>query len=449
METLAFLDLALAYEDPNPSPNLRFKDTDLRAASSVAMGFIASGIVASTLTYADAARATLYYGSRGSDVAKLQEALGNIPVDGIFGRETLARLKSYQAKKGLMVDGIAGPETLSSLGWSSPSKNSQGQDVGIGKGQDEPEQYGKLHLINDTPYMAIVLLYEPGNEHSSRYAYIPPCYQRTLLDTYSSSWKVSFNQSKKFSIAEKSDRKNNVFEVKLSKLSQEDTQLCEYDDSRDLKAKPVRLDWLDSVARLTDRLRIDEIAKSNFDNLFAAPRVFSRLFSQMPDKEKKTLAGEGQDVEDATNVIIGRLVRQDNVVSDPHPYLYKDVGNKLRMKYIEGELDLNNPYDPDKGINTYLKKWQDDCEKISLDVDLTYELIYKIEYYLEKSIQVEEEITKHLDTINPNPASPTGSAEDTENAEALRSEICKFAQRQHPIFVNSGTQSQRIPKKCI
>lgn len=51
----------------------------------------------------------------GSPVRQLQEAL-HIPVDGTFGPETEAAVRSAQARNGLSVDGVVGPETWSALG---------------------------------------------------------------------------------------------------------------------------------------------------------------------------------------------------------------------------------------------------------------------------------------------------------------------------------------------
>ena len=54
-------------------------------------------------------------GSEGRQVQLLQQALGNIKVDGIFGPETEAAVRSFQASRGLTVDGIVGPLTSAAL----------------------------------------------------------------------------------------------------------------------------------------------------------------------------------------------------------------------------------------------------------------------------------------------------------------------------------------------
>jgi len=69
------------------------------------------------------------YGSRGSEVRTIQEKLkrwgyyaGNI--DGIYGSQTTAAVKSFQRKNGLTVDGIAGTNTLRAMGIYSSSNTS-------------------------------------------------------------------------------------------------------------------------------------------------------------------------------------------------------------------------------------------------------------------------------------------------------------------------------------
>ena len=53
-------------------------------------------------------------GSRGQEVAELQQALG-IDADGVFGAGTRTAIESYQQKNGLLVDGIVGPQTLAAI----------------------------------------------------------------------------------------------------------------------------------------------------------------------------------------------------------------------------------------------------------------------------------------------------------------------------------------------
>jgi hypothetical protein len=68
----------------------------------------------------------LKFNSMGSDVNFLQTKLNsygyNLAVDGIFGKVTLAAVKSYQCKNNLVVDGLVGPLTLAKLNAVVPTK---------------------------------------------------------------------------------------------------------------------------------------------------------------------------------------------------------------------------------------------------------------------------------------------------------------------------------------
>ena len=69
------------------------------------------------------------YGSRGDEVIQIQTKLKrwgyyNGNVDGIYGSQTLAAVKYFQRKNGLVVDGIAGRRTLEAMGIFSSSSGS-------------------------------------------------------------------------------------------------------------------------------------------------------------------------------------------------------------------------------------------------------------------------------------------------------------------------------------
>lgn len=71
------------------------------------------------------------YGSRGSEVSKIQTKLKNWgyytgSVDGIYGSSTLSAVKKFQKKNGLTADGIAGKATLEKMGIFSSSSKSSG-----------------------------------------------------------------------------------------------------------------------------------------------------------------------------------------------------------------------------------------------------------------------------------------------------------------------------------
>lgn len=80
--------------------------------------------VSTVLDDADAQGKTLYWGSSGSDVTKVQTKLKNWgyydgPIDGYYGATTFNAVKSFQAKNGLAVDGVTGSRTWAALGYST------------------------------------------------------------------------------------------------------------------------------------------------------------------------------------------------------------------------------------------------------------------------------------------------------------------------------------------
>ncbi|HEY3865433.1 MAG TPA: peptidoglycan-binding protein [Solirubrobacteraceae bacterium] len=68
-------------------------------------------------------------GSEGRQVQLLQQALGSIKVDGIFGPETEAAVRSFQSSHGLTVDGIVGALTSAALRGSGSALTSDVQST--------------------------------------------------------------------------------------------------------------------------------------------------------------------------------------------------------------------------------------------------------------------------------------------------------------------------------
>jgi peptidoglycan hydrolase-like protein with peptidoglycan-binding domain len=142
METLAYLHLACANEEPSegllyfptaslevhhPSRWQKFSGTAATQLLSVLIGFIILGV-------AQSAMAQLQQGAQGPEVSDLQSRLTaagcyNGPIDGVFGSLTKAGVIQCQRASGLVADGIVGPETLARLGSSgSASLPSLGRD---------------------------------------------------------------------------------------------------------------------------------------------------------------------------------------------------------------------------------------------------------------------------------------------------------------------------------
>jgi peptidoglycan hydrolase-like protein with peptidoglycan-binding domain len=116
METFAFLQVAVTYEDPHPAPELRsLANLHLNESAAAVAGVLAIGVATAVLSPADPAQALMRQGDRGAGVRDLQEQLG-IVADGIYGTNTAQSVRQFQQQTGLQADGIAGPATLSALG---------------------------------------------------------------------------------------------------------------------------------------------------------------------------------------------------------------------------------------------------------------------------------------------------------------------------------------------
>ncbi len=84
----------------------------------------------------EAAQVLSRYGSRSEEVRQIQLRLRDTgfykgSIDGVFGSQTLAAVKAYQADRGLTADGIVGPQTLAKLGLSTGSTGNRSNDLNL------------------------------------------------------------------------------------------------------------------------------------------------------------------------------------------------------------------------------------------------------------------------------------------------------------------------------
>lgn len=121
MESLAYIHAAVAYEDPNPAPELQ---VSLEIPSSVWLGTLSTAVVVSAVGgVAPEAQAVVRFGDTCAQVGDVQNALASAGfspgfADSVFGSNTLSAVRRFQLSKGLSVDGVVGPATASSLGLS-------------------------------------------------------------------------------------------------------------------------------------------------------------------------------------------------------------------------------------------------------------------------------------------------------------------------------------------
>ncbi|MEH2207216.1 MAG: hypothetical protein V7K53_24625 [Nostoc sp.] len=82
-------------------------------------------------------------------------------------------------------------------------------------------EYRKLLLVNDSPDIALIFLYRPGYSQPYRYAYLSPYQEVKLRATYSNLWKISFNSQKRFFIEQVYEiSTKDVFEIRASNLKE-------------------------------------------------------------------------------------------------------------------------------------------------------------------------------------------------------------------------------------
>ena len=120
----------------------KYKEKSKKIAFTLLVISIIAFIVYNVFVNGNTVLALSKYGSRGAEVTQIQTKLkrwgyykGNI--DGIYGSQTVAAVKLFQKKNGLVVDGIAGKNTLAAMGIfsssssSSSSSNSNSSNVNL------------------------------------------------------------------------------------------------------------------------------------------------------------------------------------------------------------------------------------------------------------------------------------------------------------------------------
>lgn len=128
MESLAYLQLALAYEEPKnikpvliPETLKPFKGLNWRKLSYVAwMYWLSVAVALAVLGMATQVLATLDFGSTGSEVTDLQQQLQKLgyfkgSATGHFGSLTKDAVIKFQKDRGLTVNGVVGTETEQAL----------------------------------------------------------------------------------------------------------------------------------------------------------------------------------------------------------------------------------------------------------------------------------------------------------------------------------------------
>lgn len=139
MENLAYIHLAVDFEDSHPELKLRsLKQLGLSVPNSAWIGVASLAIAVSILASAHSAMALVQRGSTGSAVTAVQSALRNrgydIAVDGTYGSRTAYAVSLLQGYAGISADGVVGPRTAAVLGLSGPAYDGGGGGSNPGNG---------------------------------------------------------------------------------------------------------------------------------------------------------------------------------------------------------------------------------------------------------------------------------------------------------------------------
>lgn len=181
MENLAYLHLAVDFENPSPPSTLRsLKELGLSVPSSAWVGVASLAIAISVLASAHDAMAVVSRGSTGSAVTAVQSALRSrgydLAVDGAYGSRTAYIVSLFQGYERISADGVVGPQTASALGL--PSAN-----YGAGGGGGQPGNGGSTGVVTVTTPIGVNIRSGPG----TGYAVVGGLGYGARVSTYGSS----------------------------------------------------------------------------------------------------------------------------------------------------------------------------------------------------------------------------------------------------------------------
>ena len=186
MENLAYLHLAVDFEDSNPGLRLRsLKELGLSVPNSAWIGVASLAIAVSILASAHDAMALVQRGSTGSAVTAVQSALRNrgydVAVDGVYGSRTAYVVSLLQGYERISADGVVGPQTAAVLGLSGPAYG--GGSGGTGGGGN-PGGGSSTGVVTVTASTGVNIRSGPG----TGYGVVGGLGYGTRVSTYGSSY---------------------------------------------------------------------------------------------------------------------------------------------------------------------------------------------------------------------------------------------------------------------
>ena len=140
------------------------------------------------------------YGSRGSDVKKLQEKLNSngysLDVDGVFGPKTQSAVKDYQKKNNLVVDGIVGEKTWGEIdkpGYTTNSTADGGDQVAENAPETDGSSAGGGYQESDAVREAYDMLQEHMGSQPGEYQSAWADQVNAILDQILNREKFSYD----------------------------------------------------------------------------------------------------------------------------------------------------------------------------------------------------------------------------------------------------------------
>ncbi|MGE5418385.1 MAG: peptidoglycan-binding protein [Acidobacteriota bacterium] len=120
---------------------LKGRNNKLKWLLILAIAIAATLFLTSNASAADPQR-ILYWGSRGDDVAQLQDMLTRAgynlgSIDGVFGYQTSSAVSKFQKDHGLDADGVAGPQTIAALNKATANEPTVDRNLSWGDTGDD------------------------------------------------------------------------------------------------------------------------------------------------------------------------------------------------------------------------------------------------------------------------------------------------------------------------
>lgn len=212
------------------------------------------------------------------------------------------------------------------------------------------EQTGKLKIFNNTPFIALVQLYQPNVEQPYRYVNVLPCSERSLFDTYSNLWQVSFNDQRKRPVYEVSEKRGNNFAVITSKLNTDTKRTCEYKPiAQDIISLPFGKAFEELVKEMSEILKKKAFKSNSVGDLSGeASRVLTKAWLNIIDSlaPGATINARNPIVQELLlNPTQSKLVKLNQYMSQLNPN-HRAIDEKTYLEVSQNATTYYTKLDP-------------------------------------------------------------------------------------------------------